>query len=75
MPAHWGDNRTMKITRLTVFVPGGNEQFSDSDTVKITVDEERGIARIDAQSFRQVFVGLPLEIVYETTPVSGRVSV
>ena len=57
----------MKITRLTVFVPGGNEQFSDSETVKITVDEEKGIARIDAQTFRQVFVGLPLEIVYDIT--------
>jgi len=65
----------MKITRLTVFVPGGNEQFADSDTLKITVDEERGIARIDAQTFRQVFVGLPLEIVYETTQDLSRVSV
>jgi hypothetical protein len=65
----------MKITRLTVFVPGGNEQFSDSDTVKVTVDEEKGIARIDTQTFRQVFVGLPLEIVYDITPTAERLSI
>ena len=62
----------MKITRLTVFVPGGNEQFSDSDTVKVTVDEEKGIARIDAPTFRQVFVGLPLEIVYDIAQTTER---
>ena len=65
----------MKITRLTVFVPGGNEQFADSDTVKVTVDEEKGIARIDTQTFRQVFVGLPLEIVYDITQATERLSV
>jgi hypothetical protein len=65
----------MKITRLTVFVPGGNEQFSDSDTVTVTVDEEKGIARIDGKTFRQVFVGLPLEIVYDTTPMAERLAI
>jgi len=65
----------MKITKLTVFIPGrGTEQFADSDTVTVAVDEEKGIARIDAQNCRRVFVGLPFEIVYDTTPLAYRLA-
>jgi hypothetical protein len=65
----------MKITKLTVFIPGrGTEQFADSDTVTVAVDEEKCIARIDAQNCRRVFVGLPLEIVYDTTPLAYRLA-
>ena len=66
----------MKITMLTVFVPGGGkEQFADSETVTVAVDEEKGIARIDAPNSRRVFVGLPLEIVYDTTPIAYRLAI
>jgi len=65
----------MKITRLTAFVRGASGQFADSDTVTVTVDEEKGIARIDAQTFRQVFVGLLVEIVSDVTQVAEGFSV
>jgi hypothetical protein len=65
----------MKITGLTVFVPGGVEQFADSETTKVTVDEERGIARVEAKTYRRVFVGLPLEIVYDISPVMDRLAI
>jgi hypothetical protein len=66
----------MKITGLTVFVPGGGrEQFADSETTKVTVDEERGIARIEAKTYRRVFVGLPLEIVYDISPLMDRLAI
>jgi len=66
----------MKITGLTVFVPGGGtEQFADSETITVTVDEERGIARIDAKTYRRVFVGLPLDIVYDISPVMDRLAI
>jgi hypothetical protein len=65
----------MKITGLTVFVPGGAEQFADSETTMVTVDEEKGIARIEAKTYRRVFVGLPLEIVYDISPLMDRLAI